>query len=905
MVRISLKLQLALGAMALALAMLVFQSMAQFNVMRDALTERIEREQKTTVNDLARLLDEKLEDRVGALAQAALAQLGAPVTPNHLPDLEARLQREAALLTLFDDLYIFDAKGILLVDWPVKPGRRTLDMSSRDYIQGVIDSNKVFVSKPILGRATQQPIVVIAAPILDDTGALKGIMGGVLNLYKANLLGTLPSRKNGQTGYFYLVSADRTLIAHPDQSRILKPMGAEGDNPWLDLAQKGANDTQLAETHEDTDRIETFQRMKNTGWVLAAVLPADEAFAPIAELRTRLIALTLTLLLVMLPLLWVFADRMLKPLYRVADAMQNAAQRLRPGTDVPSISVEGASEIRSVGQAFNEFLNARNQAEARLAASEHRLSLLVDHVSDGIWDWDIQKGSLFVNPAMRHMLGLTPLHTATLAELDRSLHPDDLTAVQTARQACICGESNEFELEHRLLGANGTWLWVHTTAVVVGRHGDGTAARMLGTLINISSRKEQMEKLALAKVDAEAASAAKSHFLANMSHEIRTPMNGVIGMTQLCLQTELSPTQRDYLTMVSESAQSLMTLIDDILDFSKIEAGKLELVIAPFSLHQLVSTTARNLSVRAEEKHLNLVVDVAPDLPRLVLGDHVRLGQVLINLVGNAIKFTEQGQVTIRVRQRPDLCRQSGQLGLEFQVSDTGIGIAPDKLAVIFEAFTQADATTTRRFGGTGLGLSISRNLALLMNGTLEASSTPGQGSTFTLTCVVEPVVEANPAAVEPPGAAHPLPVNTEPATPAGPDTAALNVLVAEDNLVNQKLITALLRKLGHTVTVVPNGAEAVQATATHAFDLVLMDIQMPVMGGLDATRAIREREHARRDAGQPIAPLRIVALTANALNGDREAFLAAGMDGYVSKPIVVADLKQEMARVLASPSEH
>jgi len=894
MLRSSLKLQLALGAMALALAMLALQSLAQFHVMREALTDRIALEQKTTVSDLARLLDEKLEDRVGALAQAALAQQDAPVSPNHLPELEARLQREAALLTLFDDLYIFDAKGILLVDWPVKPGRRTLDMSARDYIQGVIQSNKAFVSKPILGRATQQPIVVIGAPILDETGTLKGIMGGVLNLYKANLLGTLPNRKNGQTGYFYLVAPDRTLIAHPDQTRILKPAGAAGDNPWLDLALLAGNDAQLAETHEDINRTETFQRMKTTGWVLAAVLPAEEAFAPIAELRTRLVAMTLTLLLVSLPLLWVFADRMLKPLYRVADAMQDAAQRLRPGAEASSISVEGAREIRSVGRAFNDFLNARNQAEARLAASEHRLSLLVDHVSDGIWDWDLEQGTLFVNPAMRQMLGLTPLHTATLAELDRCLHPDDLATVQTARQACIRGQSNEFEREHRLLGADGHWLWVHTTAVVVGRHGDGTAARMLGTIVNVSSRKEQMEKLALAKADAEAASAAKSHFLANMSHEIRTPMNGVIGMTNLCLQTELNSTQREYLHMVSDSAQSLLSLIDDILDFSKIEAGKLELVLAPFSLQQWVTSTARNLSVRAEEKHLNLVLDVAPDLPTQVLGDKVRLGQVLINLVGNAIKFTEQGQVSIRMRQRPDLTQEPGQLNLEIQVSDTGIGIAPDKLAVIFEAFTQADATTTRQFGGTGLGLAISRNLAALMNGTLQAASVPGQGSTFTFTFCVTLLAEAEYP--QPPE----ISATVSPAEPA-PGTQALNVLVAEDNLVNQKLILALLRKLGHTVTVVPNGAEAVQATATQSFDLVLMDIQMPVMGGLEATQAIRQREQVQRQNHPTAAALRIVALTANALNGDREAFLAAGMDGYVSKPIAVADLVQEISRVMTA----
>jgi signal transduction histidine kinase len=383
--------------------------------------------------------------------------------------------------------------------------------------------------------------------------------------------------------------------------------------------------------------------------------------------------------------------------------------------------------------------------------------------------------------------------------------------------------------------------------------------------------RERTSELLAAKSVAEQASRAKSEFLANMSHEIRTPMNGIIGMTDLALMTPLTDTQREYLQTVRDSAQTLLVIINDILDFSKIEAGKLEITAVDFSLRTLLGDTLKPMSVRAEEKKLRLTVDVAADVPDDLVGDPVRLRQVLVNLVSNALKFTDQGEILVRVVH--DMESTPGHAALHFSVVDTGIGIPEDKQVAIFQAFTQADGSTTRLYGGTGLGLSISWKLVSLMGGQIQVESTPGRGSAFyfsiTLPLASAPVV---------PKLAAPLVV-------PGVDSRPLRVLVAEDNVVNRKLAEHLLRRRGHEPIMVVNGREAVHALEEESIDVVLMDLQMPEMDGFEATAAIRARE---RSTG---ARVPIVALTAHAMEGDRQRCLDADMDGYVSKPIDAANL--------------
>jgi PAS domain S-box-containing protein len=385
---------------------------------------------------------------------------------------------------------------------------------------------------------------------------------------------------------------------------------------------------------------------------------------------------------------------------------------------------------------------------------------------------------------------------------------------------------------------------------------------------------------------ADTANAAKSEFLANMSHEIRTPLNGIIGMTNLALDTKLTAEQAEYLQTVKLSADALLDVISDILDFSKIEAGKIELEEIVFSLTDCIEGALKTIRLRASEKGLELVCDIGTEVPHAVRGDPGRLRQVLLNLVGNAIKFTDEGGVGLKVVA--DVVEEKAS-ELHFIVSDSGVGIAPHKVDMIFESFNQADASTTRHYGGTGLGLTISRCLVRMMGGRLWVESELGVGSRFhfTVRLITEKDIRVLHGNQE--GLAVPL-VSRYSLRDKGDFLRGLRILLAEDNRVNQKIAIRLLEKRGHHAVLAENGKEALEALAQASFDLVLMDVHMPDMDGIEATIAIREKEKST-GLHQPV-----IAMTALAMKGDRERCLAAGMDGYLSKPIDLQQLDDVLA---------
>ena len=726
-----------------------------------------------------------------------------------------------------------------------------------------------------------------------------------------------------------------------------------------------------------------------------------------------------------------------EPLYMVG-TVQDITERQRAEEEIRRLNAELEERVRKRTAQLEATVSELRENEQRLRESEERYSLVVEGSNDGIFDWDIRTGELFWNDRLFEMLGLSGSEvTPSFETFVELLHPEDRQRVMDALTAHLERHA-EYIVEFRLRHSSGEYLH----CIVQGkaqRDEEGTPYRMAGAVTDITERKraeeeirrlneslerrveERTAQLEAARRAADEANRAKSEFLANMSHEIRTPMNGVIGMTGLLLDTRLDAEQREYAEAIHASGENLMVIINDILDFSKIEAGALRLETIDFDLRSAVEDVMDILASRAYGKDLELANLIEYDVPVALRGDPGRLKQVLINLVGNAIKFTEEGEVVVKIMLSEE--RPEDATMIRFEVSDTGIGMTPEQQSRLFQSFTQADASTTRRYGGTGLGLAISRQLVGMMGGEIGVESEPGVGSTFFFTVPFEEQPVGTSAAPElpadlkelralivddnatnrkvvrhqlsswgmdndeagtGPGALEALRSAAQRGEPydvvildkrmpemdgldlaetikADPDISATrlvlltsvgqrgegaaarragveayltkpvrqselydtlatvmstqaevpdekrrlvtrhtlrekkasgraHVLVAEDNPVNQKVATRMLENLGYRADVAKDGREALEALARNPYDAVLMDVQMPEMDGYEATAEIRRREEEDQGRHTPV-----IAMTANAMQGDREKALEAGMDDYISKPVK----SEELAAVL------
>ena len=729
------------------------------------------------------------------------------------------------------------------------------------FVAGLSHTN---VQNAYRSTLTDRPTITVATPLFDQDGFGRrvAVVAANLSLQRVDRIVVLDRAGLGTTGRAYLVGSDGGLIQGTGTDSATLRSTA------IDAIVDGQSGRGLYTDPEGTPVIGVYRWLADRNAGIIAELSQEEAFASARQLALAIGIVGLGSTAVLAAGIWVIARRVTRPIL----ALAATASRVRAGDLEATSGFQSADEVGVLASAFDSMtaelrdnvttLERRVvERTAEINRQKQYFEALVDVSPVAVVTMDPDERVSAWNPAATTLFGFTP-HEAIGKTIDELILRTDALREEGQNLSRTATERGRAHLISQRLRKDGTPLDVEILMVpliVDGEHRGFYAIY------------HDITELEAARRGADTANQAKSAFLAAMSHEIRTPMNAVLGMSGLLLGTQLDDEQRDFAESINASGEALLTILNDILDFSKIEAGQFDLEVRPFDLRRTVDDAVNLIRPAAAKKGLELGSSYRGEPPPPVVGDAGRIRQILLNLLSNAVKFTEHGRVDLEVATTP----VDGRWRVEIAVRDTGIGIPPEAMRRLFLSFSQADASIARRYGGTGLGLAISRRLAELMGGTLDARSQgrPGEGSTFELKFDVQAAPAEAVASVADQGA---MTVPSPAAVLAG--NGNLRILLAEDNPMNQKVALRLLRNLGLAADVAADGLDAVAATARESYDVIFMDVQMPDLDGLEATRRIRA-------AAPPTRPW-IIAMTANAMEGDREACLAAGMDDYLTKPI-------------------
>jgi PAS domain S-box-containing protein len=770
------------------------------------------------------------------------------------------LEQRVTAIAQVRSIAVFDAQGTRISDSSVAP-RSATESGGQEYFLGPRErvADTLYVATPIVGRTSGTVSVPLSRRWSKPDGSFGGVVVAFLNPdYFARFYATIGVGAQGRISLFS--TAGRILARHPYEAGVLD-LDLSGAPLFRErLPRAPAGSFRSSSPIDGLARLTAYERLERYPLVMSVAVAVEETLAAWRR------------------------EALLEGLVLGAAALALVA----------------------LGLALTRHGRRVRDAELALRGSEARYRLLAETTSDVITHLRLPDFvRVYVSPACRTLFGCEPAAMLGQRPSAGNMHPEDVAGVRAQAARLAQGDAEHAQVTYRAQHADGRWLWVEASLSLKRDAGTGTPKALVCALRDVTERQRAAAALSEAKQAAEAAAQAKAEFLATMSHEIRTPLNGVIGYADLLADDPgLTPVQRRHVARIQGAGAALLTVVNDILDYSKIEAGELELHPRPFAAAALVDGAAAIVRSVAERRGLSLTTALDPGLPAVLVGDEDRLRQVLLNLLGNAVKFTERGRVNLALAVT---AATDETVSLRAWVTDTGIGIPADKRARLFERFSQVDGSVERRFGGTGLGLAISKQLVERMGGEIGVDSVEGAGSTFWFALTL-PVASASllPGASTAAGSAAPAPgaepreagVSVTGVPMAGvAGEGAVRILLVDDVPLNQELARAVLEAAGHAVDVVGDGASAIAAVQAHAYDLVLMDVQMPVMDGLTAARRIRALDH-------PARRVPIVAMTANVLPDQVAACRAAGMDDHVAKPFRREALQAVIARWAVKPAD-